>query len=154
MQTKNHGFTLIELMFVVAIIGILAAIAIPNYVDYLKRAKISEAFILASGLTKTIADYYSYYGKLPPNNQASHLPENLGGQYVKSMQIENGAIHLKFDQSVDNGTLTLRPAIIIADPPSNTLIWVCGYARALEGTRIFGENQTNIEQKYLPPICL
>jgi type IV pilus assembly protein PilA len=56
MQTKNHGFTLIELMLVVAFIGILAAVAIPNYTDYLKRAKVSEAFILASSISKTIAD--------------------------------------------------------------------------------------------------
>jgi type IV pilus assembly protein PilA len=136
MQTKNHGFTLIELMLAVAIIGILAAAAIPNYSNYLKRAKISEAFILASSLTKTISDYYSYHGKLPKNNQTAELPENLGGQYVKSMQIENGAIHINFDQTLNSATLSLRPAIVTAYPPTNALTWVCGYAFRLITQRL------------------
>jgi len=151
---KNHGFTLIELMFVIAIIGILASIAIPDYQNYIKRAKISEAFILATVLTKTIGDYYSYHGRLPKNNQVTDLPDNLRGQYVKSMQIENGAIHLNFDESLNNATLTLRPALIIGYPSPNTLLWVCGYATAIKGTVIFGENKTDLEPKYLPSICL
>ena len=155
MPSKNHGFTLIELMMVVAIIGILAAVAIPTYSDYLKRAKVSEAFILASSLTKTIADYYSHHGKLPKNNEDAELPEpeNLAGQYVKSLQIENGAIHVAF---VDDyfGILTLRPALVMSTPPTNALTWVCGYAKAVEGMTLVGDNKTDIEPKFLPKVCL
>ena len=159
MQTKNSGFTLIELMMVVAIIGILAATAIPAYTNYLKRAKVSEAFLLASSLTKTIADYYAYHGKLPKNNEAAELPEpkNLSGQYVESLQIENGAIHVIFQEEqsdIGTTTLTLRPAIVNANPPTGVLTWVCGYAEAVKGMTLVGDNKTDIASKYLPIACL
>jgi type IV pilus assembly protein PilA len=155
-NTQNNGFTLIELMFVIAIIGVLAAIAIPNYVNYLKRAKISEAFILTSGITKTITEYYSYYGKFPENNEVVYLPkaQQLNGQYIKCIQIKNGAIHLTFKENLDNVTLSLRPAIVANYPPTNTLIWICGYATAMENWTVIGNNQTNIKPEYLPNTCL
>jgi len=159
MQTKNQGFTLIELMLVVAIIGILAAVAIPAYTDYMRRAKVSEAFMLASSLTKTIGDYYAYHGKLPKDNHVVGLPEPqaLGGQYVAALQIENGAIHVDFQNALrDNemAMLTLRPAIVNAYPPNNALTWVCGYAEAVEGMTLIGDNKTDIDPKYLPKACL
>jgi len=158
MQTQNQGFTLIELVYVMAMIGILAAVAIPAYTDYMKRAKVSEAFMLASSLTKTIGDYYAYHGKLPKDNHVVSLPEPqaLGGQYVAALQIENGAIQVNFreDARLDNATtLTLRPAIINAYPPSNALIWNCGYAKAVEGMTLFGDNKTDIAPQYLPGVC-
>ncbi len=153
--TPTYGFTLIELMFVISIISILAAVAIPNYANYLKRAKVSEAFMLTGGITKTIADYYSFYGKFPKNNQVANLPkpQDLSGQYIKSIQIENGAIHVLFKQNMGNATLSLRPAVVNSYPPTNILVWVCGYA-AMEGWTVVGENKTDIESVYLPRICL
>jgi len=156
MQTKNNGFTLLELMFVVAIIGILAAVAIPAYSDYIAKSKVSETFILASNLTKTIGDYYAYRGTFPKDNQAVDLPEpkRLGGQYFESIQIENGAIHAMNFYGFEKGTvLTLRPAIVDAYPPSGAITWVCGYAKVPEGMTIIGENKTKIETKHLPRVC-
>jgi type IV pilus assembly protein PilA len=158
MLKPHHGFTLLELTIVVALIGILAATAIPAYTDYLKRAKVSEAFMLSSALTKRIGDYYSFYGKFPKDHQALALPppEQLGGRFVKSMQVADGAIHIKFaedDTVLANGILSLRPAMVIAYPPTEAITWVCGYAEAVAGMTLIGDNQTTIKRKHLPRNC-
>lgn len=158
MSKPHHGFTLLELTTVTAIISILAMIAVPAYSNYLKRAKVSEAFMLSSALTKRIGDYYSFYGKFPKDHQALALPppENLGGRFVKSMQVADGAIHIKFaedDTDLANAILSLRPAIVIAYPPTDAITWVCGYATAVAGMTLIGDNQTTIKRKYLPKNC-
>ncbi len=154
---RNQGFTLIELLFVVSIIGVLAAVAIPAYSDYIKQAKVSEAFILASGITKNIGDYYAYKGTLPKDNYAVSLPEpqNLSGEYVESLQIEHGVIHVNFKFGLDDGKiLSLNPAMSNSYPPNNAITWVCGYAKAVEGMTLVGKNKTDIAAKYLPKVCL
>lgn len=158
MLKHHHGFTLLELTCVVALIGILAAAAIPAYTDYLKRAKVSEAFMLSSALTKRIGDYYSFYGKFPKDHQALALPppEQLGGRFVASMQVEGGAIHIKFakdDTVLADGILSLRPALVIAYPPTEAITWVCGYATAVAGMTLIGDNKTTISRKHLPRNC-
>jgi type IV pilus assembly protein PilA len=86
---KQKGFTLIELMIVVAIIGILAAIAIPQYQNYVARAQVAEALVLASGAKTAIAEYRSTTGEWPVDNKAAGLaedPEHISGKYVKSVR--------------------------------------------------------------------
>ena len=73
---KHKGFTLIELMIVVAIIGILAAIAIPQYQNYVARAQVSEALVMASGAKTAVAEYYMINGTFPQSNSEAGLPND------------------------------------------------------------------------------
>ncbi len=85
MKNTQKGFTLIELMIVVAIIAILAAIAIPAYQDYLIRAQVSEGAVLSDGAKTAVAEFYSNHGHYPLTNQSAGLPTNatsINGKYV------------------------------------------------------------------------
>jgi type IV pilus assembly protein PilA len=84
---KPKGFTLIELMIVVAIIGILAAIAIPQYQNYVARAQVSEALVLASGAKTAVAEHYMTTGSFPDDNEAAGLATSISGNYVDSVTV-------------------------------------------------------------------
>lgn len=152
---KHRGFTLLEFMIIIVIILILGSTALPNYIGYMKRAKVAEAFMFSSHITKLVANYYAYHGTLPPNNQALLLPmaEQLSGHYIATLQVETGAIHLTFQDEGLTGILTLQPSTVSTYPPLATLIWRCGYAQPAVGTTVFGDNKTTIAPEFLPDIC-
>ncbi|WP_223670837.1 pilin [Kangiella shandongensis] len=158
MTKNNHGFTLIELMIVVAIIGILAAIALPAYQDYTVRAKIAESISLASEIQGSVKEYYKYHTKFPSDNHEAGVPKakHLMGNYVSSIQVEQGAIHVtlgnKVNAPVKGKILSLRPIYVEASPTS-PISWVCGGDAPPEGMLASGEDKTNIEPKYLPASC-
>lgn len=125
---KQQGFTLIELMIVVAIIGILAAIAIPAYQDYAKRAKVSEGLSLASSAKTAVALYYQTNGDWPADNAAAGLPAAnvITGNNVSSVEVgdSNGVITITYaNGDLDGDTLTLSAA-----DTGGSIEWTCASA--------------------------
>ncbi|EMT4182124.1 pilin, partial [Neisseria gonorrhoeae] len=94
MNTLQKGFTLIELMIVIAIVGILAAVALPAYQDYTARAQVSEAILLAEGQKSAVTEYYLNHGEWPENNSAAGVASasEIKGKYVESVTVEKGVV--------------------------------------------------------------
>lgn len=168
MRTQSlAGFTLIELTIAIAVIGILAAVAIPRYTDYLYRSYVVEMFNLSQEPIKKITEYYAYHGRLPLNNEAAGLPipSILQGRYVKEVRVEQGAVHITLHEPLgttketvaDAATthLSIRPALPDVEQAGliPALHWVCGYAEALPNHTAIGANKTNIVGDYLPYHC-
>lgn len=158
MNNRENGFTLIELMVVVAIIGILASIAIPGYQDYIIRSQLAEALTLTESLRKSINDYYSQHGIFPKDNAAAGAPapEQLIGNYTRRTVVENGAIHVtlgnRINKNADNLILTQRP-LVVKGSPTSPISWLCAYAPAPEGMEAVGVDKTDVPAKFLPGTC-
>jgi len=152
---RNTGFTLIELMLVVTIIGVLAAIAIPAYQDYTGRAQVTEAFSLAGAQKLAVTEYHAYYGAYPPNNSAAGISSTIQGAYVQSVQVS--AVNSGIDPHASI-TATMKSAGISKTIQSGTLVlkgWANGSA-AKPGAYSWACNQdagTTIENRYLPATC-
>ena len=141
MRKQQSGFTLIELMIVIAIIGILAAIAIPAYQDYLVRTQVSESFALASGSKVAVAEYYSNKGVWPTSNavagQAAAL--SIVGKYVTQVSIVDGVITATLGNEVNakvaGDTIELSPSF-----EGGSYNWRC-------------DRRSTVPTKYLPSAC-
>ncbi|HEZ8350356.1 TPA: pilin, partial [Neisseria gonorrhoeae] len=95
MNTLQKGFTLIELMIVIAIVGILAAVALPAYQDYTARAQVSEAILLAEGQKSAVTEYYLNHGEWPENNTSAGVAspaDKIKGKYVQKVEVAKGVV--------------------------------------------------------------
>ncbi len=165
MKKLQKGFTLIELMIVVAIIGILAAIAIPAYQDYTIRAQVSEGMTLAAAAKAAVAETYLNTGIAPVNREEagmSPLAADTFGKYVSSVNVNNGNIDVLFGNDAHaklklaaNDLLTLKPYVT----PDASITWQCGRADTVAivaASAVVMNAQANATQtpaKYLPSAC-
>lgn len=128
MTRVQKGFTLIELMIVVAIIAVLAAIALPAYQDYLIRSQVSEGLNLASGARSAVWEYTSTYGVLPVDNASAGLPakEAITGSYVAEVEVGATGIQVTYgnnaNAAINGSTLILAPTLLAG---SGTVNWEC-----------------------------
>ena len=143
---QQKGFALIELMIVIAIIGILAAIAIPAYQDYIVRSKISEGLNMAGAAKLAVAETYDSTGRFPVDNNAAGLPGagSITGSYVDSITVLSAVIDILYNGSVggnptaNGGTLTLT-----GTATEGSMTWLC------EGD----QGAVTVANKYLPANC-
>ncbi len=164
MIIKTHnGFTLIELMIVIAIIAILATFALPAYRNYTERAYVAESLELTTGAKSQIIDYYSNNQKIPIDNDDIGLPEpnRITGQAVTKVEVGDGTaspshpiIVITYNQKVTNGA-TLALAMNTTQG-AGSYQWICGRANS-SGTNVeqVAEFNTNVLMKdeWLPANC-
>lgn len=136
---SERGFTLIELMIVVAIIAILAAIATPAYLDYVARSQVTEGLGLATGAKAAVVDYYSHKGAYPPNNTAAGMfqPASINGKYVQSVTVRNdGRIEVIFNASA-NARIASQTLVMTARDDAGAVSWSC----------------SGLSRRYIPSPC-
>lgn len=145
MTTQNRlsgGFTLIELMIVVAIIAIIAAIAIPAYQDYVIRSQVAEGFNLFGGVRPTLEEYYANHGDFPPENDVGGIEDQIQGNYVNMVDArsQRGKVIINFDMPKTNATIRGKGIIMSAVTSSGSIVWTC-------------DRTMSMPAKYLPTGC-
>ncbi|RQK84369.1 pilin [Neisseria meningitidis] len=162
MNTLQKGFTLIELMIVIAIVGILAAVALPAYQDYTARAQVSEAILLAEGQKSAVTEYYLNHGIWPGDNNSAGVATStdIKGKYVEKVEVKNGVVTATMLSSGVNKEIQGKKLSLWAKRQDGSVKWFCGLpvtrndtatdaVTAATGT----DTAKKIDTKHLPSTC-
>ncbi|EMS3257572.1 pilin [Neisseria gonorrhoeae] len=163
MNTLQKGFTLIELMIVIAIVGILAAVALPAYQDYTARAQVSEAILLAEGQKSAVTEYYLNNGIWPKDNDSAGVAASstIKGKYVQKVEVNNGVVTATMASSNVNKEIQGKKLSLWAKREDGSVKWFCGQpvtrdnANAANDDTVTADTDTNgkIDTKHLPSTC-
>ncbi|HGK0123226.1 TPA: pilin [Neisseria gonorrhoeae] len=162
MNTLQKGFTLIELMIVIAIVGILAAVALPAYQDYTARAQVSEAILLAEGQKSAVTEYYLNNGEWPKDNASAGVASasDIKGKYVKQVEVKNGVVTAQMASSNVNKEIKDKRLSLWARRQDGSVKWFCGQpvtrnaaANAKDADDDAVTAGTKIDTKHLPSTC-
>ncbi|MBH6244790.1 pilin [Neisseria meningitidis] len=161
MNTLQKGFTLIELMIVIAIVGILAAVALPAYQDYTARAQVSEAILLAEGQKSAVTEYYLNHGTWPSNNSDAGVAStatDIKGKYVKEVEVANGVITATMLSTGVNKEIQGKKLSLWAKRQDGSVKWFCGQpvtrdANATNDDVTAATGTDKIDTKHLPSTC-
>ena len=124
-KKMQQGFTLIELMIVVAIIGILAAIAIPAYQDYTIRAQVSEGLSLSGGAKTAVAEYFTNYGRFPSTNASAGLNATITGKYVSTVAVGASGLITATYGNAANSAIVGKTVILAPTDAGGSVAWSC-----------------------------
>ncbi|HEZ5456540.1 TPA: pilin [Neisseria meningitidis] len=162
MNTLQKGFTLIELMIVIAIVGILAAVALPAYQDYTARAQVSEAILLAEGQKSAVTEYYLNHGIWPANNNSAGVATStdIKGKYVQSVEVKNGVVTAEMKSSGVNKEIQGKKLSLWAKRQDGSVKWFCGQPVTRDDAKATNDDVTadngtdkKIDTKHLPSTC-
>ncbi|HGT9298208.1 TPA: pilin [Neisseria meningitidis] len=162
MNTLQKGFTLIELMIVIAIVGILAAVALPAYQDYTARAQVSEAILLAEGQKSAVTEYYLNHGEWPGDNSSAGVASSskIKGKYVKEVKVANGVITATMLSSGVNKEIQGKKLSLWAKRQDGSVKWFCGQPVTRTAAKAADDDVTadktdadKIDTKHLPSTC-
>ncbi|CWQ66056.1 pilin [Neisseria meningitidis] len=163
MNTLQKGFTLIELMIVIAIVGILAAVALPAYQDYTARAQVSEAILLAEGQKSAVTEYYLNHGKWPDGNSDAGVATSseIKGKYVEKVEVANGVVTAEMKSSGVNNEIKGKKLSLWAKRQNGSVKWFCGQPVTRDAVDTANDDVTadttgtdkKIDTKHLPSTC-
>lgn len=155
----NDGFSLIELLSVMLMIGILAVVAIPNFIAYKNKTYTLDSDMLLAAVRNNIEEFYQERGRFPKDNKETGLQESdkIQSNFVSSLEVENGAVHITYNSRVDDDllkgyTVTYRPSIFSKNPTAS-IIWVCGVREPPKGFLAVGQDRTNLPDS-APTRCI